>query len=127
MTESLYEKLGKEEGLKCLVDRFYRIMDTRADVQIIRQMHPTDLAQSREKLFFFLSGWTGGPDLFVQKYGHPRLRMRHFPFKIGEKERDQWMSCMVQALHEGGLSEPALKELSEAFFSIANHMRNSDA
>ena len=54
-------------------------------------MHGANLDQAKEKLFKFLSGWLGGPDLFIQEYGHPRLRMRHFPFEIGIEERDQWV------------------------------------
>ena len=79
---------------------------------------------SREKLFLFLSGWFGGPDLYVQKYGHPRLRARHLPFSTGIEERDQWIYCMRQAMSDVGLDARLQEELHQAFFRTADFMRN---
>jgi hemoglobin len=99
-------------------------MDTLPEARDIRAMHPVDLTSSREKLFMFLSGWLGGPQLYQQAFGHPRLRMRHFPFPIGIKERDQWLLCMCKALDDMPL-EPVLREgLARAFAQLANHMIN---
>ena len=118
-----YELLGGEVAVQKLVDRFYDLMDEKKEVDILRKMHAKSLRVSREKLFLFLSGWLGGPDLYVKKYGHPMLRRRHLPFAIGELERDQWMLCMNQALDEQ-TEEPLKKQLSDALTSVANHMQN---
>src|SRR5687768_1508105 len=103
MTNSLYDLLGGESGVRTLVDRFYDLMDTLPEAAAVRALHPADLTDSRAKLFKFLSGWLGGPPLYVQEYGHPMLRARHLPFPIGEPERNAWMLCMTQALTERGL------------------------
>ncbi len=118
-----YEQLGGEVAVQKLVDRFYDLMDEKKEVGILRKMHAKSLRVSREKLFLFLSGWLGGPQLYVEKYGHPMLRRRHLPFAIGELEKDQWMLCMNQALDEQ-TEEPLRKQLSEALASVANHMKN---
>ena len=72
-----YERLGGAAGVRRLVQRFYFLMDDLPEAYSVRKMHPSDLAGSEEKLFEFLSGWLGGPDLYVQKRGHPR-KPRHF-------------------------------------------------
>lgn len=119
-----YELIGGAERVRELVDRFYDHMDSHPDASGIRAMHARSLRASREKLYLFLSGWLGGPDLYVQKYGHPRLRQRHLPFTIGRDERDQWLMCMEQALDEMSL-DPALRNyLSQNFWRTADHMRN---
>ncbi len=124
MEKSLYEQLGGEAGLRRLVERFYSLMHTREDAKGIRAMHPEDLSGSAEKLFCFLSGWTGGPSLFVERFGPPMMRRRHFPFKIGKSERDQWMICMLHAIEDEGIEEPVRSELLHAFLRLADHMRN---
>ena len=121
---SVYEILGGADALRALVNEFYRQMALRPEAAGIRKMHPEDLSSSADKLFLFLSGWTGGPQLFVEKYGHPRLRARHLPFKIGKSERDQWMMCMLLAMEELKISEPIKSELMEALLNLADHMRN---
>jgi hemoglobin len=60
----------------------------------------------------------------VERYGHPRLRMRHFPFSIGERERDEWLWCMDRALDEHPMPEPVRAHLRERFHALADHMRN---
>lgn len=123
MDTNLYDVLG-EERIKALVDRFYDHMDALPEVATIRAMHD-DLARSRDKLFRFLVGWSGGPQLYVERYGHPMLRARHLPFVIGDAEAQQWMSCMRKALGEV-VPEPHLRSLLEsAFGRIALHMRNA--
>lgn len=121
---TFYELLGGTEQVRVLVNRFYDIMDSDPRAADIRAMHPEDLAGSREKLFMFLTGWTGGPQLYIERYGHPFLRRRHLPFSIGEAERDQWMYCMVKAMHELGIEETVMIRLAEALHGVADFMRN---
>ncbi|KYG65524.1 globin [Bdellovibrio bacteriovorus] len=122
--KSMYELLGGEPVLRALVKRFYEVMDTLPEAQGIRQMHPTPLTSSEEKLFMFLSGWLGGPSLFVEKFGHPRMRARHMPFKISKSERDQWMLCMVQAFDDLKIQDPIRSDLLYSLLNLADHMRN---
>lgn len=119
-----YERLGGEKSVRELVDRFYDLMDEREDLSVLRQLHAKSLKVSREKLFMFLSGWLGGPGLYTQKYGHPRLRARHLPFSIGIEERDQWMQCMKTAMQQMSLNESLQEELLQALFKTADFMRN---
>jgi hemoglobin len=121
---SIYEMLGSETGLRSLVDRFYDIMDSAPEAERIRGFHANSLKQSREKLFLFLSGWSGGPQLYVERFGHPRLRMRHMPFPIGSVERDQWLWCMNKALDESGLDVRLVELLKKRFAEAADFMRN---
>ena len=90
----------------------------------IRAMHPADLTPPREKLFLFLVGWTGGPPLYVERYGHPMLRARHLPFPIGDAEAEAWTWCMEQALDGHEMPEDLRSYLKERFHAVANHMRN---
>jgi hemoglobin len=127
MTElesSLYEMLGGEIGLRSLVDRFYDVMDSSPEAATIRAFHANSLKQSREKLFTFLSGWSGGPQLYVERFGHPRLRMRHMPFAIGTVERDQWLWCMNKALDESQLDPRVVEYLKVRFAEVADFLRN---
>lgn len=119
-----YDRLGGEAGLRKLVESFYLHMDTMPEARGVREMHPADLTGSAEKLFMFLSGWSGGPPLFVEKHGHPRLRARHMPFVIRKSERDQWMLCMVAAVDSVGLPEPTRSEFLHAMLHTADFMRN---
>jgi hemoglobin len=121
---SLYEMLGGEKGLRSLVDRFYDVMDACPEAERIRSFHAKSLKQSREKLFMFLSGWSGGPQLYVERFGHPRLRMRHLPFSIGSVERDQWLWCMNKALEESGFEPRVVEYLKVRFAETADFMRN---
>ncbi|MDH4062373.1 MAG: group II truncated hemoglobin [Aquincola sp.] len=123
-TTSAFDAIGGEPAVRALVDRFYDLMDLEPAYAGIRRLHGTNLDHARDKLHWFLCGWLGGPDLYVQRFGHPRLRARHLPFAIGIAERDQWMACMGQAMSECGV-EPALAErLTAAFFNTADWMRN---
>ncbi|AUN94871.1 group II truncated hemoglobin [Pseudazoarcus pumilus] len=119
-----YEQLGGEAALSALVARFYRFMDILPEARAIRAMHPPDLAVSEEKLFMFLSGWLGGPSLYIERYGHPFLRKRHLPFAIATPEADAWMLCMRRALADT-VADAALRQaLEQAFAGMAAHMRN---
>jgi hemoglobin len=121
-----YELIGGEATIARLCDRFYELMDSVPQFAGIRTMHPESLKGSRDKLFMFLSGWMGGPDLFVEKFGHPRLRGRHMPFSIGVGERDQWVACMVLAMDDVGIEEGIRRNLLENFFNTADFMRNRE-
>ncbi len=122
-----YQRIGGEKKICELVTRFYALMDETPEVYSIRKMHAEDLQGANGKLFKFLSGWMGGPQLFVQEYGHPMLRRRHLSFSIANAEREQWMWCMNQALQDV-VSDIALREeLSSAFAKVADHMRNRDS
>lgn len=124
VTNLHYERIGGEAKIHELVERFYCLMDSLPEAQTVRAMHARDLRGSREKLFMFLSGWLGGPQLYVEKYGHPRLRQRHLPFTIDTAARDQWMHCMRQALIDVGIEESLRSELLAAFAKTADFMRN---
>lgn len=119
-----YQRLGGEPVVRQLVDRFYELMDTLPEAYELRQLHPKDLSGSADKLFWFLSGWLGGPQLYVERFGHPRLRARHLPFPIGERERDQWMLCMRQAMAEVIADEALRAALDKALWDLADFMRN---
>jgi hemoglobin len=119
-----YTRLGGAAGVRVLVDRFYDLMDSLPEAYAIRKLHPADLVSSREKLFLFLSGWLGGPPLYVERYGHPRLRARHLPFVIGDEERDQWLMCMDQAMAELEIEQDLRRDLMSALARVADHMRN---
>lgn len=121
-----YEALGGEAALRSLVDRFYFYMDILPEAQGIRAMHATSLASAKDKLFKFFSGWLGGPNLFIEEYGHPMLRARHFPFAIGESERDQWMLCMNKALDEMTMIPQLRENIRTALQQLATHMINQE-
>jgi hemoglobin len=122
--KSPYELIGGPQKVDELVDRFYDLMALEESFTELRAMHPPDLLKSREKLKLFLSGWLGGPDTYSPKYGHPMLRARHPPFAIGEKERNQWLACMYQALEDCEISGELGARLEESFFNTADWMRN---
>ncbi|CAD6880413.1 Hemoglobin-like protein HbO [Methylomonas albis] len=127
MSPTPYELIGGETALRSLVDRFYFYMDILPEAQGIRAMHAPSLASAKDKLYKFFSGWLGGPNLFIEEFGHPMLRARHFPFPIGESERDQWMQCMNKALDEVEM-DPRLREnISTALQQLATHMINQEA
>jgi len=119
-----YALLGGDAAVRALVERFYDLMELEPRYAGLRALHAADLAQAREKLALFLSGWLGGPSLYVERYGHPMLRRRHLPFSIGTRERDQWLACMEQAMVEQGVEEGLRRRLTQAFFETADWMRN---
>ena len=125
MSTTPYDALGGADAVRRLVDRFYDLMDELPETYGLRQLHPADLTGSRQSLFEFLSGWFGGPPLYIEKKGHPRLRMRHMPFAIGPAERDQWMLCMRTALDEQVGDEALHQGVLNAFVQMADHMVNA--
>ena len=124
ITKTPYEQIGGEKALKTLVARFYELMDSLPEAYEIRKLHQQDLSSAEDKLFMFLSGWLGGPQLYIEKYGHPRLRRRHLPFAIGERESRQWMLCMTQAINEQIDDEKLRQLLIAQLTQTANHMIN---
>lgn len=119
-----YQRIGGEKVVRKLVERFYQLMDELPEAYELRKLHAPDLSLAEEKLFMFLSGWMGGPPLYIEQFGHPRLRMRHAPFAIGNRETDQWMMCMEQAMTDIGVEADLFEELQQAFFKVADFMRN---
>jgi hemoglobin len=119
-----YQLIGGESTLARLCNRFYELMDSVPQFATMRALHPVELQSSQDKLYMFLSGWLGGPDLNVENIGHPMLRRRHLPFAIGESERDQWVACMVLAMESVGIEEPLREQLMLSFFNTADFLRN---
>jgi hemoglobin len=119
-----FDALGGETGVRQLVDRFYDLMDLEPQFAGIRKLHPANLEGSRDKLHWFLCGWMGGPNHYVERFGHPMLRARHLPYAIGIAERDQWMGCMMLAMQEQAVDPALAQRLAESFFGTADWMRN---
>lgn len=124
MIETPYQRIGGEPAIRSLVNRFYALMDELPEAYATRKIHPQDLAQSGEKFVMFLSGWLGGPDLYVEQFGHPMLRRRHLPYPIGRQEHDEWLLCMRQAMAETIPDEELRDQLYQAMLPIARHMLN---
>lgn len=124
-TVTPYERIGGEPALRKLVDRFYQLMDELPEAYSARKIHPKDLTEAGNKFVAFLSGWMGGPQLYVEKYGAPMLRRRHMPFAIGPEERDQWLMCMRMALDEVLTEDVELREALYAHFAkLGEFVRN---
>jgi len=121
---NLIALLGGEQVLHALVERFYDLMELEPGYAALRAAHGALLTQARQKLFWFLSGWMGGPQYYIERVGHPRLRLRHMPFSIGILERDQWLACMDQAMGELQVDAQLRQRLSASFFQTADWMRN---
>lgn len=117
-----YEELGGDRAVRALVDAFYDIIEEESPE--LRAMLPKNTSTSRDKLYEFLSGWTGGPPLYEEKRGHPRLRMRHFPFPIGAPQADEWMRCFRKAMDRTGIEGPIRGFLDSRLEPLARHMIN---
>jgi hemoglobin len=121
---SVYVLIGGAAPLHAMVERFYDLMELEPEFAGIRALHPPVTDGSRDKLFCFLSGWMGGPDLYQQRHGHPRLRARHLPYPIGTSERDQWLRAMAWAMQDVGIEAALQLRLMESFYQTADWMRN---
>ena len=119
-----FEWIGGEARVRELVDRFYDLMDLEPGYAELRAVHGSELDDARQKLFWFLCGWLGGPQHYTERFGHPRLKQRHMPFKVGLIERDQWLACMDQAMVEAAVPVELRTRLNKAFFQTADWMRN---
>ncbi|MBB1269734.1 group II truncated hemoglobin [Shewanella sp. SR44-3] len=119
-----YDLIGGDKVIKAIAHEFYQQMQTRQDTQALLAIHRAPIAESEQKLYEFLSGWLGGPQLYQQKYGHPALRARHMPFAIDASMRDQWLSCMHSAI-EKHIKKPEHRQaIIQAISTLADHMRN---
>jgi hemoglobin len=119
-----FSRIGGAPAVDRLVEAFYARVDSLPEARTIRTMHAPDLTETKDVLKRYLGEWMGGPPLYSRERGHPRLRMRHIGFKIGEPERDAWLLCMRGALDEV-VSDTALREeLFQAFSKLADWMRN---
>ena len=116
--------MGGDAGIRRLVDRFYDLMDSAPEAATIRALHAASLRSSRDKLYLYLSYWTGGPAHYIEQRGHPRLRARHLPFAIGDRERDEWLWCMDRALDEQEMPDELRDQIREKLHGLADHMRN---
>ena len=123
---SPYAQLGGASKVIGLVDRFYDLMDEIPEYYPIRKLHPASLDGSRDKLKWFLSGWLGGPQFYLEKVGQPMLRARHLPYPIGSIERDLWLACMFSAIREAALPEDLQAALQKSFFGTADWLRNKE-
>lgn len=122
----LYDRLGGEVVLRRLTRRMYELMATHPNAAAARAVHPPDLSGSEQKFFEFMSGWLGGPPLFVEKHGPPMLRRRHFVAEIGQPEIEAWLYCFEKAMYET-ISDPLLHDaLTEPIRRLAHHMQNTD-
>ena len=124
-----FARIGGEERVKALVERFYDLMDLEPGYIALRAAHAGPLDNARQRLFWFLCGWMGGPQHYTERFGHPRLRMRHMPEQtgggpIGITERDQWLACMNQAMLETAVDDALRSRLNASFFQTADWMRN---
>lgn len=127
MTQTPYQLLGGEDGVRRLCDAFYDCMEQLPEAADIRRMHGEDLSAIRQKLFEFLSGWLGGPHLYAQKYGSICMTGPHRPYAIGPKERDQWLLCMDRALERIGASNELKAMLERPLQAIADMVRNRES
>ena len=121
---TVFERIGGEAGTRALVDRFYDLMDLEPAYRDLRAVHGQTLERARDKLFWYLCGWLGGPQHYTDRFGHPMLRARHLPFAIGIRERELWIACMQQAMRESEIDEALAEQLAKAFYGTADWMRN---
>jgi hemoglobin len=119
---SVFDQVGGLEPFVRLVDVFY---DRVKQDPTLSGMFPEDMTEPKERLALFLAQFFGGPPEYSLRRGHPRLRMRHLPFVIGQKERDAWLGHMLAALVESGIEEPALTEMRKYFEDASTFMINS--
>ncbi len=119
-----FETIGGEARVHALVERFYDLMDLEPAYVELRAVHGNVLDDARQKLFWFLCGWLGGPQHYTDRFGHPRLKQRHMPFKVNLQGRDQWLACMNQAMLETGVPNDLRASLNKSFLQTADWMRN---
>ena len=118
---SLFELIGGEDGVSDLVEEFYRRVDSDPE---LRSVYPDELEPGKTHLKLFFVQWLGGPPLYSQRFGHPRLRMRHFPFVIGERHAGLWLRHMRQAMQARGVPADAERVIFERLGPLARHMVN---
>ena len=121
---NIYELAGGDAPFRRLVDSFYARVERDP---LLRPLFPADLAPGKERQFLFITQYFGGPARYNKQRGHPRLRMRHAPFAIGQAERDAWAGHMLAAIDEAGFVEPARSALQEYFEHTATFLINAQA
>jgi hemoglobin len=121
-----YELLGGDAGVRALTDAFYDHLELDEAFALVRRLYPAKLDDSRDKLYWYFSGWLGGPQHYVERFGHPRLRARHLPYPIALAERDAWLACMRMALDDVKAPPALVEALMKAFHGTADWMRNRD-
>lgn len=122
MITNLYEAIGGDETIRRLVNAFYARVAVDPDLTPI---FPEDLTETTEKQRLFLTQFLGGPPLYTQQHGHPRMRARHLPFAITPTRRDAWLRNMAAAMDEIGLTGPERAEFFERLTLTAHHMENT--
>jgi hemoglobin len=122
--DTAFEWIGGEAKVQELVTRFYDLMDLEPAYAELRAVHGATLDEARQKLFWFLCGWLGGPQHYAERFGHPRLKQRHMPFTVNLQGRDQWLACMHQAMRETAVPEALQAKLKPSFLQTADWMRN---
>ena len=126
-TITLYEAIGGDATVRALTRRFYELMDTLPEAARCRAIHPADLSGSEAKFYDYLTGYLGGPPVYVEKHGHPMLRRRHFVAPIGPAERDEWLLCFRRAMDET-IENPKRREIIwTPVERLAFHMQNQEA
>ena len=121
---TIYERIGGEEGVRRFTRRFYAVMDSAPEAAACRAIHPESLAESEQKLFEYLSGWLGGPQLFVERRGPPMLRARHLHAPIGPEEIRGWLLCFRWALVDTVPDVEVRAAILPTIETLAAHMRN---
>jgi hemoglobin len=119
-----FKRIGGAGAVHRLVETFYTRMDLLPQARPLRDLHARDLSTTKDILKRYLGEWMGGPPRYSELRGHPRLRMRHFGFNIGETDRDMWLMCMRGALDQVVVDHALREELYHAFFKLADWMRN---
>ena len=119
-----FKAAGEYEGIKNLVNDFYDYMESMPVAKIIRDMHPEDLTESREKLTRFLCGWLGGPKLYSQKYGPIKIPLAHLHLFIEEPERDAWLLCMQKAVNDQPFDQSFKDYFMEQIYVPAERIRS---
>ncbi|MBB1381954.1 group II truncated hemoglobin [Shewanella sp. SR41-2] len=119
-----YDLIGGDKVIRAIAHDFYQQMQTRPETQTLLAIHRSPMQESEQKLYEYLSGWLGGPQLYQQKHGHPALRARHMPFAIDESMRDQWLICMRAAI-QNNIKKPEHQQvIIQAISTLADNMRN---
>jgi hemoglobin len=121
--QSVYKKIGGAATIQKIVEAFYPRVQTHPE---LKHLFPDDLTETMEKQFLFLSQFFGGPPIYTEKRGHPRLRARHLPFPIYPKTAEAWLACMASALQEVGIDEKVREEMWDRLVMTAYHMINQE-
>jgi hemoglobin len=121
-TTTLHERFGGQQGVDALVEEFYRRVE--ADPPL-RAVYPEDLGPGKTKLALFLGQWLGGPPAYSERFGHPRLRRRHFPFVIDERAAGRWLKHMRESMQSRGIAAADIAFVFERLAPLAHHMINA--